>query len=373
MNAALKRIVFAGAGNVGLQAILALGLVITASPADHWLCFVVDFDQVKEKDTRKGYPVRLTGWLKAEAAVELVRLLYGEKTAAHFIPVVAAAQSAPGLFRDAEAVFNGTDSTLDAAYVSEESRNAWEVRMSTGILGGSSVHSIEIMPAGCTLGDASYDTPAWADTARHECKFGLPVNSFAGVAQPFGALVGALAVHLFLCSRRETRSRHHLLRVYGEEIIQSFGTDTIQPCLRVSEEIRLSYEAPFGRLWSEIAMRLGVDHSEVLLEFPVPLVTRVCGNGCEEPYRGFERQPPTGDCLVCGGKTFCLASPREATFVEVHDITAHTLRQLHAPAGLRLTAHTKDGNESCFHLAFCEEDIPGLAAREGSAEPMTPR
>ena len=330
---AQKRIVFAGAGNVGLQAILCMALVINANPEDSPCCFVVDFDRVEEKDTRKGYPTFLIGWFKAKAAVEIVRMLYGEKTAGKFVPVIAAAQGAPGIFRHADGVFNGTDSSLDAAYISEESRNTWEVRMSTGLFGNASMHTIEVIPQGFTLGEVSYDSHAWADSTRQECKFGLPINSFAGIAQPFGSLTGALSVQLYLAGER---SRYRMIRVCGDDILQCHGADASKRYLRESEQLPLSYdETPLGALWTESAMRLRVDNAcDILLEFPIPIVARFCEKLCERPYRGFERQPPAGLCL-CGRKTICRSSTQEVLLHEVKDIAHRSLLELHAPAGLR--------------------------------------
>ena len=366
----MKKIVFVGAGNVGLQAILSIALVMNASHGDSRRCFVVDFDMVQEKDTRKGYPASLVGRFKAEAAVEVVRILYG-KTADRFFPVVAAAQSVPGVLRNAEWVFNGTDSALDAAWVSEQSRNAWEARMSAGLFGETPMHTIEVIPPGFALGEVSYDAQAWADTTRQECLFGLPVNSFAGVSQPFGSLVGALAIHLYQASER---SHYRMIRISGDEILQCRGSDDLQRSLRASEELPLSYDETLGALWSETAMRLCVDNPEdMLLEFPIPIVTRFCEKLCEKPYRGFERQPPTGLCCVCGGKTFCRASPREVRLDEVEDIAHLSLSELHAPAGLGFTAHTRDGRKAFFHLRFRIEDIPRLQSTESGITPAALR
>jgi len=129
-----ERVAVVGAGNVGLSAIMTLALV-GQSLGGPWEILVVDFDRVSEKDSGKGYHPSLVGRFKADAAREMVRRAYGDRAADTVRPVVAAAQSVPGLIRLAEAVFNGTDSTLDAAFVSEEARNTWELRLSTGILG----------------------------------------------------------------------------------------------------------------------------------------------------------------------------------------------------------------------------------------------
>jgi predicted ThiF/HesA family dinucleotide-utilizing enzyme len=357
-----QQIVVVGVGNVGLQAILTLALV-HRSIGITWRVAVVDFDSVKENDIRKGYRRCLLGRFKAEAAVDMVREMYGKETSASFHPVVAAAQSVPGLIREAEAVFNGTDSSLDAAYVSEEARNSWEVRLSTGIFGNTATHTVEVMPQGYTLGEVSYDSAAWADAARHQCMFGTPENSFAGVPQPFGTVTGALAVHLFLARNGEKDRRNQLIRVNGPEINQWYGRDEPNRFVRVSQEIPLPYEANFARLWGEVAMRFGVSAEDMRLGFPTPIVTRQCANQQHGLYRGFERQPAWGRCAICSEKTYCHASPRDVALEEVADLKHMSLHDLHAPAGLRFTAYTRCGRQGTFHLPFRLEDVPELPER----------
>jgi hypothetical protein len=321
---------------------------------------VVDFDRVEEKAVNKGYAPRLTGRYKAEAAVEMVREAYGPETSADFHPVVAAAQSVPGLLREAGAVFNGTDSSLDAAFVSEEGRNAWEARLSTGIFGEKAVHTVEVQPPGYTLGEVSYDSAAWADAARHQCEFGIPENTAAGVPQPFGALTGALAVQLFLSRRRENREIPFIIRMTGEEIIQSYGPRDSQRFIRLSREIPFSYDQSLSRLWREAADRLGLVPEHIYLGFPIPLVTRRCAHEEHGPYQGFERFPVRGRCPACGGKMYCLQAPREVSFEEITPLGHRSLRELHCPAGMGFAAWTREGSRVLFHLPFRLADIPEL-------------
>jgi hypothetical protein len=327
---------------------------------------VVDFDRVEETAVNKGYPSRLTGRYKAEAAVEMIREAYGLTTSAAFHPVVAAAQSVPGLLREAGAVFNGTDSSLDAAYVSEEARNAWEARLSTGVFGERAVHTVEVQPPGYTLGEVSYDSAAWADAARNQCKFGIPENTAAGIPQPFGALTGALAVQLFLSRRREDREFPFLIRMTGEEIVQSYGPRDSQGFIRLSREIPFSYGQSLSRLWRDAAGLLGLAPEDIYLGFPVPLVTRRCSNLEHRPYQGFERYPIRGRCPACGEETYCLQAPREVSFEEITPIAHLSLCELCCPAGMGFAAWTRNGSQVLFHLPFRLEDIPELAETEAT-------
>ena len=349
-----------GAGNVGLSAVMTLALA-GQGLGGPWEIFVVDFDRVSEKDAGKGYHPSLVGRFKAEAAREMVRRAYGERAAGTVRPVAAAAQSVPGLIRKAVALFNGTDSTLDAASVSEEARNTWELRLSTGIQGKAALHTVEVLPPGFTLGDVSYDAAAWADAGRHECRFGIPVNSHAGVPQPFGALTGALAVHFWLALRFEPGPpSNRLIRVQGGEIWQSTGSESRGPSLRPSREIPLAYDADFARLYLEAGLRLGLAVDDLRLEFPVPIVERRCRHAGHGGYRGFERQPVSGACTLCGEKTLCPAAPRNLSLEEAGELAHRSLRALNTPAGMRFTAWARDGRTAMFHLPFRMQDVPEL-------------
>lgn len=360
--------VFVGAGNVGLQAILTFALV-TREVEVPWRAWIVDFDSVEEKDVRKGFHHRMVGQFKAEAAVAMVSLLYGKQTASRFSHLISAAQSAPGLIREADAVFNGVDSTLDAAFVSEEARNTYEVRMSTGIVIGTAAHTLEVMPRGFTLGEISYDSAAWADAARHECKFGTSRNAFAGVSQPSGSVTAALAVQLVL-SRDGKDVQPCLIRVTGGEIRQSFFDDT-QGIVRESEEIPLSYDRGLSAVWDEVACRLGSAAEHVRLRLPAAFVTRQCSSpGHGGVYQGFERHPVWGLCPECGEKSYCLAAPRELSLREIEPLAAHlSLRELFAPAGLRFDGWTREGKSGSFHLPFRSEDVPPLPGRGRRSTP----
>jgi len=221
MDKPFYKVVIAGAGNVGFHAAMTLALIIRQNVDNPWWIAVVDFDRVEAKDVAKGYHPSLIGRFKAEATVEFVRMVYGNETAEKFFSVIAAAQSAPGLFRGVGAVFNGTDSARDAAFVSEASGNSLEIRMTTGMFGLVPVHCIEVMPRGYTLGVYSYDSAAWADAGQEECQFGLPINSFAGVAQPFGSLSACHAVQAFLCQEHEENQRPYIIRISGTKITRS--------------------------------------------------------------------------------------------------------------------------------------------------------
>ena len=353
-------LVVVGAGNVGLPTVMTLGMVGQGLEFP-WEIYVVDFDRVSAKDTGKGYHPSLVGRFKADAAREMVRRTYGERAAAGVRPVVAAAQSVPGLIRQAQAVFNGTDATLDAAFVSEEARNSFELRLSTGVLGSTALHTIEVLPPGFTLGDVSYDAAAWADAARHECRFGTPVNSHASVAQPFGAVAGALAVHFLLaswCAPEETGNR--LVRIQGGDIWQCHGKEGQQPILMASCEVDITYDVDFVRLYLEAGLRLGVGIDDLRLEFPVPIVERHCRRSGHGDYRGFERQPVSGACPFCGEKTICVAAPRDLSLEETGDLAHRSLRAINTPAGMRFTARARDGRSEQMHLPFRMVDVPAL-------------
>jgi hypothetical protein len=355
-----ESVVFVGAGNVGLPTILNFALIHRCNPS-RWRAFIVDFDRVEPKDIiLKGYHERLVGRFKCEAAIEMVKILYGDEIASGFTPVITAAQSTPGLLHNAEAVFNAVDSTGDAAFVSAAARNAWEVRMSTGVGEDEVIHSLEVMPGGFTLGEISYDPAAWADASRHECLSGIPENIFAGVAQPLGSLTAAFAVQFFLNRNRGADDEiPFFLRVTGSEVVRS-SWQGIKAFHHSSEEIPLSYDEPFGALWDEGARRLSSEVRDIRLGFPVPLVLRHCqAEGRLLPQK-FERYPVRGLCQDCGGKTYCLASPRELEFMPGASCFEETLRSLHAPAGLQFQARTKTGTSAFFHLPFRLGDIPPL-------------
>lgn len=355
-----ETLVVVGAGNVGLPAIMTLALVGQSLGGPSEL-FVVDFDRVSEKDARKGYHPSLIGRFKADAAREMVRRAYGKRAVGTVRPVVAAAQSVPGLICRADAVFNGTDSTLDAAFVSEEARNTWELRLSTGIQGKAALHTVEVLPPGFTLGDVSYDAATWADAGRHECRFGIPINSHAGVPQPFGVVTGGLAVHFWLALRSEPGPPcNRLIRIQGGEIWQSAGSENHKPALCASHEVPLAYDADFVRLYLEAALRLGLAVEDLRLEFPVPIVERRCRHAGHGGYRGFERQPVSGACPLCGEKTLCPAAPRDLSLVEAGELAHRSLRELNTPAGMRYTAWARDGRTAMFHLPFRMEDVPEL-------------
>jgi len=287
-------------------------------------------------------------------------LNHGEGLAACFTPVVAAAQSVPGIFHEADAVYNGTDSALDAAYVSLESESAWEVRMSTGVYGDTALHSIEVVPVGHTLGEVSYDASAWADTTRKECLFGVPQNQYSGAAQPFGALAGSLAVQAFLARVQE--QRHYRIAVRGSRITQQFGTAQERIPTNHALEIQLAYDRTLPELWKEVGKSMGTEPSDLLLSFRVPLVVRVCSSNPSHIYQGFERFPVWGKCPKCGSSTIPISSKREVTLDDIPGTldVRQSLRCLHAPAGMRFKSHARKGEESLCSLPFQEVDIPPM-------------
>jgi|GEM_PF-4779395 len=362
-----KLIVVVGAGNVGLQTVCTLALVFQLQIETAVCVSVVDFDRVEQKDVGKEYHRRLVGQYKADAAVEQIRLFYGAKTAARFRPIRAAAQSLPGLLREADAVFNATDSNLAAAYVSEQARYTLELRLSTGLLSETALHTIEVLPAGVTLGEASYDDRAWADTARYSCRAGLPQNVFAGITQPFGAVTAALAVHLMLaCMQNGTCKRYSRIRVCGADIRQSFGAPHKDGDRTKVGRIRVSYDRPLSDLWLQAAKTMKTDADNILLVFPVPLVARRCTDpSCGAVYQGFERQPPKGRCAACGRSTCRLAAPREVCPADVRPIAGESLKNLYTPAGMGFSAWTGGGRKADFYLPFRYTDVPALCEGEG--------
>jgi molybdopterin/thiamine biosynthesis adenylyltransferase len=360
-NKKSHKVVFVGAGNVGLPAILSLALIMRQNNKMRCRAFIVDFDRVEKKDVNKGYYPSLVGQYKAEAAAGLIRMLYGFEAAHNFQAAVAAAESLPGLLRDADVVFNGTDSKLCAAYVSEQARNTLEIRMSTGIFGEKAIHTIEVLPEGFTLGEDSYDTAAWADSARHRCEFGTPQNTHAGVAQAFGAVTGSLAVHLMLSRNQEKENRPYVIQASGEKITQSFRSKTIKRQVTVREEIPFSYHNSLLMLYQEVAKNFGFQPADILLGFPTPIVVRRCAESPEHGiYWGFERQPAFGNCHVCGAHTYCFSSPREVCLEDVTPIASKSLKELNTPAGLAFTAWSKCGKRAQFNLPFDFKDIPQL-------------
>jgi hypothetical protein len=356
----IQKIVFVGAGNVGLPAIQCLALVMLQEEQRRRRAYIVDYDRVAEKDIGKGYYPSLIGEFKSEAAASMVKMMYGPDTALGFHPLIAAAESIPGLFREADVVFNATDSKLGAAYVSEQARNTLEIRMSTGIFGKTAAHSVEVFPKGFTIGDL-YDTAAWADTTRQQCKLGTPVNSFAGVAQPFGGVAGSLAVHLMLSRADEKEDRPYVIQIFGEHISQSFRLESAQGQMTYSKEIPFSYNENLLGLFQKAANLIESRPDNILLEFPTPFVIRQCAKSSDHAiYWGFERQPSTGSCHVCGANSHCFSSPREVCLDDVSPISQKSLRELNTPAGLPLTAWSRNGKNTQFHLPFNFDDIPRL-------------
>ena len=356
-----KPIVLVGAGNVGLQAIEALALALMSWKSGPMSAVIVDFDRVEPKDVTKGYHRRLIGAPKAAAAAEQIRLRHGKKTARCFRSLVAAAESVPGLLRNAAAVCNGTDSNLAAAYVSEQARNVLEIRMSTGMLGDAALHTLEVLPPGLTLADASYDKRAWADAARYECRLATPLNSFSGIAQPFGSVTGALAVHLLSACLPEGRDTlYQRIRIAGPKIRQIFEKPIKQRAFLRSRQLACTYDQPLNKLWQQAAAQMAVSLQDLLLEMPTPIVTRHCSDiYCRHVYQGFERQPPLGRCEHCGAETCCTSAPRDICLDDVQDIADRSLQSLHTPAGLGFEAWSRDGRKAHFHLPFRFADVPG--------------
>lgn len=355
-----QRIVFVGAGNVGLPAIQSFALVMQQEAQTCWQAYIVDYDRVEEKDIRKGYCPSLIGRYKSEAASSMLKTVYGPETALCFHPITAAAESLPGLIREADVVFNGTDSKLGAAYVSEQARNTLEIRMSTGMFGNTAAHSVEVFPKGFTIGDL-YDTAAWADATRQQCRLGTPLNAFAGVAQPFGAVTGSLAVHLMLSGAQGNEKRPYVVQIFGKRISQSFRLKSARCQMMSSKEIPFSYTENLLGLFQKTGHLIESQPDDILLEFPTPFVMRHCAKYSDHAtYWGFERQPPTGSCHVCGANSLCFRSPREICLDDVSPISQKSLRELNAPAGLPLTAWNRNGKNAQFHLPFNFDDIPRL-------------
>jgi molybdopterin/thiamine biosynthesis adenylyltransferase len=356
-----KTIVVVGAGNVGLATILNLALILQQTGNDRWRIHIVDFDRVEKRDIRKGYFPSLVGEYKAGAAVNQVRTLYGFEIARHFNPLAAAVQSLPGLLREADVVFNGTDSKLSAAYVSEQARNQLEIRMSTGIFGDQAVHSVEVLPPGFTLGEDSYDAAAWADTSRRQCLVDIPQNASAGVAQPFGAVTGSIGANVMLARKRNEIQRPYIIQVIGERITQSYGSGGANAQCKISRELPVGYDEKLISLFQKTAQVLGTKPADILLAFPTPVVMRQCLESSEHGiYRGFELQPATGKCNVCGAGAFCLSSPREICLDDVAAIANKGLNELNTPAGIGFTAWSKSGQSTHFHLPFHFNDVPQL-------------
>jgi hypothetical protein len=354
MNNALNRLAIVGLGNVGYWTTIGLGPVILGSPpGTEWDVAVIDFDSVDDRAVRKGFPPRFNGSRKPQAMVAAIDAMYGVRVAASMHPVLAAAQSVPGLFADRD-VMICVDSLGDAQIVSNLARAHWQCRVSTGS-GELATHCIEVFPPNtAALGDI-YDEAAWSLAARRQgCMTGEPARPLDGAAHPIGIVTGALALQAYLNRANDTVP--YRLQCTGTQPIRS---ELLGPARAMNprRDLDIDNRATIDRVWTDVARDLEVDQDELMITWDVPFVRRHCACGV---YFGFERYPTTGRCATCGSRSILIAGRREMLPGEANPIRRRTLRSLHAPAGVGFFALTSDGRRRVYRLAYRQDDVPPL-------------
>ncbi|MBN2576227.1 MAG: ThiF family adenylyltransferase [Deltaproteobacteria bacterium] len=354
MSDNVTRIAVVGLGNVGYWTTTALGLAMLGGLGGDCDIALVDFDTVDERAVRKGYPPWLLGCQKAKAMVAAIDAMYGASVSAAMHPVLAAAQSAPGLLADRD-VFICVDSLGDAQFVSSRARSRWQCRVSTGA-GGLATHCVEVFPPDtAALGDV-YDDAAWSQAGRRQsCTTGQPARPLDGAAYPIGIVAGALAVQAYL--NRAMDSAPYRLQWTGTQPLRSDlwgAAGKAAPC----RDLGLDNRATIDRVWQDVARALEVDPDDLMLTWEAPIVRRHCA--CRSPYLGFERYPVTGRCPTCNGRSILVSASRELLPAEARAIRCRTLRSLHAPAGIGLGAVTRDGRSRRYRLTYRPEDVPPL-------------
>ncbi len=356
-----NRIAVVGLGNVGYWTTTALGLAMLGSLTAECDIALVDFDTVDERAVRKGYPPWLRGCHKPKAMVAALNATYGVRVASAMHPVRAAAQSVPGLLADRD-VFICVDSLGDAQFVSSLARSRWQCRVSTGV-GELATHCLEVFPPDtAALGDV-YDDAAWAQAGRRQsCMTGESARPLDGAAHPLGITAGALAVQAYLNRARDRVP--YRLQVTGTHPLRSELSGParkVAPC-RVLD---LDNGATIDRVLRDIARDLAVAVDDLMITWETPLVRRHCG--CPRPYLGFERYPVSGRCPTCNGRSILVAASRETLAAEARELEHRTLRSLHAPAGIGLSAIRRDGRSHRYRLAYRREDVPPLVGLPPSA------
>ena len=365
MSDGVNRIAVVGLGNVGYWTTTGLGLAMLGSLGTECDIALVDFDIVDERAVRKGYPPWLLGCRKPRAMVAALDATYGARVAAALHPVLAAAQSVPGLLAERD-VFICVDSLGDAQLVSRLARSRWQCRVSTGA-GALATHCLEVFPPDTAGLSEVYDDAAWAQAGRRQsCMTGEPARPLDGAAHPVGIVTGALAVQAYL-SRAQDRVPYRLQLTGTQPIRSDFRGPAGQaaPC----RALGLDNSATVDRVWQEIARDLAVAPDDLLVTWEAPLVRRHCA--CGSPYLGFERYPVTGRCPTCNGRSILAAASRELLPAAARALAHRTLRSLHAPAGIGLGALARDGRSHNYRLTYRREDVPPLLGNTPSY-PLAP-
>ncbi len=360
MSDNLNRIAVVGLGNVGYWTTIALGLAMPGSLTTGWDIALVDCDTVDDRAVRKGYPPWLLGCHKPKAIVAAIDALYGVRISSAMHPVIAAAQSVPGLLADRD-VFICVDSLGDAQFVSSLARSRWQCRVSTGA-GDLATHCIEVFPPDTAALSDVYDDAAWSQAGRRQsCMTGEPARPLDGAAHPIGIVTGALAVQAYL--NRAIDSVPYRLQLTGTQPIRS---DLWGPARKAApcRDLGLDNGATIDRVWQYIDRDLGVDPDDLMITWEAPIVRRHCA--CISQYLGFERYPVTGRCPTCNGRSILVAASREMLPAEAREIKRRTLRSLHAPAGIGLSAITRDGRSQIYRLTYRHEDVPPLTGNTPS-------
>ena len=360
MSDNVQRIAVVGLGNVGYWTTTALGLAMLGSLTNDYDIALVDFDAVDERAVRKGYPPWLLGCRKPKAMLAAIDATFGTRIAGAMHPVLAAAQSVPGLLAGRD-VFICVDSLGDAQLVSSLARSRWQCRVSTGA-GDLATHCLEVFPANtAALGDV-YDDAAWSQAGRRQsCVTGEPARPLDGAAHPIGVVPGALAVQAYL--NRAIDRVPYRLQLTGTQPLRS---DLQRPACEAApcRALRLDNGATIDRVWQDIARDLVVAPGDLMITWEAPVVRRHCA--CIGQYLGFERYPVTGRCPTCNGRSILVAASREMLPAEASELGHRTLRSLYAPAGIGLSALTRAGHRRSYRLAYRHEDVPPLTGNTPS-------
>ena len=351
-----------GAGHVGRPLVRALiDAAFVAGAIDELDLSVIDFDLVGRRDGAKGYPSRYRDLFKVDALRDQVAREHGPAVAARVRPVVAAAQSVPGLLRQ-RTVFSAPDNNRSRAGVGERATSSLLLDLATGVSpNGGAIHQLGVYPPGTATPGDTFSARTWGDTQLHRCLTGAHVNSWAGADFPYGGVVSNLALGAWLA--REGEDRPFFLSMTGARVERSEwqGPSSGTPELRELEGC--SGESTLGDVAGAIARAQDLPAEQLVLRLEVPLVLRRCTNG--PAWLGFERYPVTGLCPCCVGPWHLASSWAEwSPAGPLGVLSGLTLRQLHAPAGLGLQP-VLGGPAPLFTVPFDWRDIPPLTLRMG--------
>lgn len=346
-----------GVGHVGRPLLWALlDAALVAEAVDRLDLAIVDFDVVGDRDVRKGYQARHRGRFKVDALADEVASRLGAGVAARVRPVVAAAQSVPGLLRD-RVVFSAPDNNRSRAWIGQRAASTLLLDLATGTgPGGTGLHRVGFFPPGTATPGDTFSAQTWGDANFHRCDTGAHVNAWAGARFPYGGVVANLAIAAWL--GRQAEERPFAISMNGARVERSewHGVPGGSPERHVL--VGRSAGSTLGDVAEDVRRITGASPEELVLRFEVPLVHRSCTAG-GPGYAGFERYPVTGLCPHCRGPWRLDWSQAEARpLVGLDPLLGLTLRQLCAPSGL---GFQRAGDEAAiFALPFSWEDVPEL-------------